>query len=317
MNQAYKYRFSVWTATYNRAGFLPRLYESLLAQTFKDFEWIIVDDGSIDDTETVCRRFIDEGRLNIRYIKKENGGKHTAWVAATALFEGRYVVTIDSDDMLTADALDIFNKHWADLEHGNDYDLFWEVRGLCRTEDGKIIGATKPLPAPVFDTTHIDMYFKHKYLYEMHGCRKVEVLRNEAKVPEAFEYSNLCSNYGERLRWIAAGRKYKTRYINNVVRVYMYDSPGTLSLQRNFGKNVSVKRTYNSLITAKYSIERDRDLWVRFNYKGHVVNILMFSYMSMRVGINPIKTLKTSALTDKAMLIISYIPLRLLLLFLH
>jgi len=74
------WRFSVFTATYNRAKFLPRVYKSLKDQTFKDFEWIIVDDGSTDNTEELVNSFLNEKVLkSIKYIKKENAGKHTAW----------------------------------------------------------------------------------------------------------------------------------------------------------------------------------------------------------------------------------------------
>ena len=65
----------VFTPTYNRAYILPALYESLLAQTSTDFQWMIVDDGSTDDTESLVQGWIAEGRLSIDYVKQENGGK--------------------------------------------------------------------------------------------------------------------------------------------------------------------------------------------------------------------------------------------------
>lgn len=248
-------RFSVWTPSYNREILLNRLYDSLLAQTFSDFEWIIIDDGSTDGTERLCEKFIDEGRLKIRYFKKENGGKHTAWREATKWFRGKYVVTIDSDDFLLPEALEIFDRHWKQLESDPDYDSFWEVKALCQNEKGEIIGASKPLPADIFDATHIDMVFRLKYNYEMEGCRKTEVLRNEAKVPDHFDFEEFCSNYSEGMRWINAGRKYKTRYVRQVVRCYCSDAADTLCRQRNFGRNASLKRTYNTLVSAKYYLE--------------------------------------------------------------
>ncbi len=76
----YKYKFTVFTPTYNRAHLLENLYNDLKAQTydFNDFEWLIVDDGSSDSTKELVEKFISENKLNIRYIYKENGGKHTA-----------------------------------------------------------------------------------------------------------------------------------------------------------------------------------------------------------------------------------------------
>ena len=71
-------KFTVFTPTFNRAKTIVKLYESLKKQNFKDFEWVIVDDGSKDDTALVVNNFIQDKILNIRYYKKINGGKHTA-----------------------------------------------------------------------------------------------------------------------------------------------------------------------------------------------------------------------------------------------
>jgi len=70
--------FTIFTATYNRAHLLTRLYESICHLNGSDFEWLIVDDGSIDDTESVVKAFQEEANFRINYVKKENGGKHTA-----------------------------------------------------------------------------------------------------------------------------------------------------------------------------------------------------------------------------------------------
>lgn len=69
---------TVFTPTYNRAHLIGTLYESLCRQSFRDFEWLVVDDGSTDYTETVISQFKAEGRISIRYIWQENGGKHRA-----------------------------------------------------------------------------------------------------------------------------------------------------------------------------------------------------------------------------------------------
>ena len=66
------YRFSVWTATYNRGHLLHNVYECLVNQTFKDFEWIIIDDGSTDETKKYLKKLIKEQKININYIYKEN-----------------------------------------------------------------------------------------------------------------------------------------------------------------------------------------------------------------------------------------------------
>src|SRR2546423_7881993 len=100
--------FTVFTPTYNRAHTLLRVYESLKKQTFDDFEWLIVDDGSTDDTPTLVKQWISDGILTIRYVFQENAGKHVCINVATKLARGRYIATIDSDDWYVPTALETF-----------------------------------------------------------------------------------------------------------------------------------------------------------------------------------------------------------------
>ena len=69
---------TVFTPTYNRGYIISELYESLTQQTFKNFEWLIVDDGSSDETESIINQFINENKINIKYKKQKNSGKHVA-----------------------------------------------------------------------------------------------------------------------------------------------------------------------------------------------------------------------------------------------
>ena len=98
---------TVFTPTYNRAELLPRVYGSLKDQTSDDFVWLIVDDGSTDGTEALVSSFIAEGKVDIRYIKKENGGKHTAVNRALEEADTELIaLSLDSDDVFTPDAVE-------------------------------------------------------------------------------------------------------------------------------------------------------------------------------------------------------------------
>ena len=92
------------TPTYNRGKLLWRLYESISKQTYRDFEWLIVDDGSTDDTRKVVEEQIlneaNNNHLTIRYVYKNNGGKHTAVNKGVDLANGDLIFIADSDDML-------------------------------------------------------------------------------------------------------------------------------------------------------------------------------------------------------------------------
>ena len=104
---------TVFTPAYNRADMLSRLYRSLCDQTCKDFEWLIVDDGSTDETASVVQSFVNEEKINIRYIKKENGGKHTAHNLALEQAAGEWFFCVDSDDLLEANAVEKLTKKFA------------------------------------------------------------------------------------------------------------------------------------------------------------------------------------------------------------
>ena len=105
-------RITVFTPTYNRAYIISNLYNSLCRQTFKDFEWLIVDDGSTDNTEELVNKWINDANsgFSIRYFKKENGGKPSAINYGVDCAEGELFFTVDSDDYLTDDALEKIDR---------------------------------------------------------------------------------------------------------------------------------------------------------------------------------------------------------------
>ena len=104
---------TVFTPTYNRVHTLERLYRSLQEQTFTDFEWLVIDDGSTDETSLLLEKWIlEKNHFPISYLVKENGGKHTAINYGLDQAQGELFFTADSDDFLTADALEKVNN-WA------------------------------------------------------------------------------------------------------------------------------------------------------------------------------------------------------------
>lgn len=122
---------TVFTPTYNRAELLKRGYEALKRQTSKNFIWMIIDDGSTDDTKTVVEQFIEETKdFQIQYIPKENGGLHTGYNTAIEYAETELMMCVDSDDYLPDDAIERIEKFWAKYGSkeyagivGLDYDL--------------------------------------------------------------------------------------------------------------------------------------------------------------------------------------------------
>ena len=110
-------RLTVFTPTYNRAHTLPRTYASLSRQDCKDFVWLIIDDGSTDDTRALVKAWqTQEHSFEIRYLYKENGGMHTAHNAAYEVIDTELNVCIDSDDCLAPGAVRKILAKWDSVQ---------------------------------------------------------------------------------------------------------------------------------------------------------------------------------------------------------
>lgn len=138
---------TVFTPTYNRAHTLGRTYESLLSQTCKDFEWLVIDDGSTDNTRSLVAGWVEQRLIPIRYIYQENLGMHGAHNTAYRNITTELNTCIDSDDWMPDDAVEKIVTFWK--KHGSD--KYAGLVGLDQAADGHIIG--KDFPADMTETT--------------------------------------------------------------------------------------------------------------------------------------------------------------------
>lgn len=208
----YKYTFTVFTPTYNRAYTLHRVYDSLSIQTLQDFEWLIVDDGSNDDTKQLVENWQAEAWFPIRYIYQKNGGKHRAFNRGVSEARGELFLTLDSDDKCTQTALERFKYHWDQIDE-NQKDSITAVTSICTNEKGEIVGNKFPIDG--IDSNTIEIRNKYGVFGEKWGFQRTDVLK-KYPFPE-FE--------GERyippaLVWNRIAETYKTRYINEPLRIY-------------------------------------------------------------------------------------------------
>ena len=147
-------RITVFTPTYNRAYIIENLYRSLQRQTFRDFEWLIVDDGSSDNTEDVIVAWQKEGNdFPIRYYKKENGGKCRAINYGVDLAEGELFFNVDSDDYLLDDALEKIDSWENELPKDGKYCGVVGNLGTSPTET-----PNTPWPEPYRDASLLERY---------------------------------------------------------------------------------------------------------------------------------------------------------------
>ena len=195
---------TVFTPTYNRGYLLPRLFSSLRNQSFKDIEWLIVDDGSTDNTHDVVMAFIEENIIPIRYVFKRNGGKHQAINEGVKHAKGELFFIVDSDDMLPTNALKRVAEVYRQIKEDRS---FGGVAGVDAYPDGRIVGSG--LPAPIIDCNSIDIKSKYHVAGDLSEVFRTDVIR-EFPFPE-IEGEKFCP---EVLVWNRIARKYKLRYFN-------------------------------------------------------------------------------------------------------
>lgn len=140
MNMANDYSITVFTPTYNRAGYLQRCYESLKRQTCKNFLWLIIDDGSTDNTGDVVRGWIAENTVPIRYYRQDNQGMHAAHNTAYSLIDTELNVCIDSDDYMADNAIEKILSFWG----RNKAVEYSGIISLNADKEGRIIGTGIP-----------------------------------------------------------------------------------------------------------------------------------------------------------------------------
>ena len=223
---------TILTPTYNREKTLNKAYKSLLNQTNKNFEWIIIDDGSNDNTKDLINKFIKEKKINISYFYKENGGKHTAVNLGVKKAKGNYILILDSDDELTENAIDLVTKKWKKYENN---DKIACLSFLKVFPDKKIIGNNN------FDdeiiSNHIDFRYNKNIPGDMCEVFKTDVLK---KYP--FPTFNNEKFLSEAIIWNKIALKYDTVYIYKPIYIADYLDNG---LSKNFFKHV-----YNNPIGA-------------------------------------------------------------------
>ena len=214
---------TVFTPTYNRAHLLPRLYESLCKQTFKDFEWLIVDDGSVDDTKDVIDKLkIENGKWKInqqfplRYFYQENGGKHRAINRGVKEAKGELFFIADSDDWLPENALEIVAQ---EFEKVKDNKTIAGVVGLDCFDNGGVVGSG--LPKDTIDCNAIDIRLKYQVKGDLKEVFRTSVLC-EFPFPE-IEEERFCP---EQLVWFRIAQKYKLHYFNKPIYIAEYQEQG-------------------------------------------------------------------------------------------
>ena len=277
-------KISVLTPTYNRANLLERLYKSLVKNLKYDIEieWLIMNDGSTDETKNVIKEFIAENKIEIKYFEQENQGKMVSINKLVEKATGDLIIDCDSDDYFTEDAFKIINEEYKKNKNENN------IYGLCflkYDQDGKNMGNNFKNKK----TTMFDLYFKEgetgeKAIVFFSSIRKQykhELEHNERFVTEARMYHKL-------------DEKYKMICINKPIMICEYQKEGyTQNIVKQFKEN-----PYGYYDYFKEILQKDMK-GVTFNKRLYAIkHYILFSYLTkQRIKLNYIKDLKNKILT--------------------
>ncbi|WP_311560714.1 glycosyltransferase family A protein [Prevotella bivia] len=245
---------TVFTPTYNRGNLLKRLYDSLCNQSFKDFEWLIVDDGSKDDTETVIANFIAQQKLVINYLKQENGGKHRAINKGVKEAKGEYFFIADSDDRLPKEALMLVVEEFKKIE-GTE-----KISGICGLDadfNGKLIGSG--FPKEEINCNPKEISYKYGVQGDLKEVFRTSVLR-EYPFPE-YECEKFCP---EVLVWFRIAQNYDMHFFNKVIYEVEYQPDGIT-------KGITLARINSPMATKQTYLEMAHyDLPLRIKIKSWI-----------------------------------------------
>ena len=233
-------KISVVTPTYNRANTLHRVYDSLSGQTNRDFEWIVIDDGSEDGTAQLIEAYKRKADFTIKYMYQENSGKHIALNEGVKLAEGEFIVIADSDDSFVPESFQVLLDAWEEIPE-QERSGFRGITCRCYEPDTKQpIGLT--FPGNYIDLYGLDAYFKYHYDFEMWGMNRTQVMK-EFPFPEVREG---LAYYPEIIIWHQMDAKYKVRYINAPLRAYFKDQENATTHKKRirFKESVYLRQHY-------------------------------------------------------------------------
>lgn len=213
---------TVLTPTFNRGG-LEKLYESLKRQSCKDFEWLVVDDGSTDGTDNLIGQLQEKSEFPVRYIYKSNGGKHTALNVGIQTICSELTFIVDSDDIVTDDAIESILKIHKKYREQNNICGYAFLRAF---PDGKVNGKK-------FDIDEqIGSYIQVRVNGNDTSADKAEVFKTHCLKEFPFpEYPNE-KFLGEDLVWVRMAGKYEMVHINKVIYIGNYLEGGLTNNRR-------------------------------------------------------------------------------------
>jgi Glycosyltransferases involved in cell wall biogenesis len=235
---------TIFTPTYNRAYCLSQCYESLVRQTMKDFIWLIIDDGSADNTSSLVAEWKErDNGFEIQYLYKENGGIHTAHNKAYQNISTELNMCVDSDDYLTDDAVETVLKFWKE----NGSEEYCGIIALDMFSNGSIIGKL----LPDLKAIHLVDYYHKGGKGDKKLIYRTDIMKHYPEYP-VFEGENFIAS---GLKYFYVDQEYKLLLLNKPICIVEYRSDG-------YTMNLYKKMRYNPKGFAYYK-------WVQLRYEKY------------------------------------------------
>ena len=251
---------TVFTSTYNRANLLPRLYESLREQTNKNFEWLIVDDGSTDETEDLINNYKKENTMSIWYYSQKNAGKHIAINKGLDEANGKYFFIVDSDDYLTNDSIQKIFEWFENV----DYNIAGVVGRKCSAKLDRI-GSSFP------KFTFISNHIKKVYIDHIKGDL-AEVYKTDIMRKYQFPFIKNEKYCAEGLMWNRIAKENDSLFFDQCVYIAEYQLDG---LSSKSAKLRHASPTYANLYYSELLEYQNLSLKIRLRT---YINLWRFSF---------------------------------------
>jgi glycosyltransferase involved in cell wall biosynthesis len=266
-------KITVITPTYNRAHTLERVYESLKNQTFKDFIWLIMDDGSTDNTKELIEKFKAENQIGIQYFKHENSKKFYTVFKAVEKVETPFFTVLDSDDEYPLNALRVLYEEAVKLNPTE----FISVLGHSQTAKGKLVGSL--FPQNFTEGSILEMRERLKIRGDKHALFITKPYKEYLK---KFDYEFYKGKYApQRIFFqIYDADGMKTRFINESVRIYHEDESDKNSMSNDriqFSSYLGLRDGHLSFINS-YNIQL-------FKYPAALIrNLIGYQFYALTNG---------------------------------
>lgn len=270
-----------FTPTYNRADYLPRVYQCLKQQSCNQFVWLVVDDGSKDNTVEVMTGLVDANEIPILFISKTNGGKHSAFEIALKETNTDYFACMDDDDIYSEEATRTFLTEWQKIEDDNLSDIIGAVRTLT-TANGRYV-SNVPIPDKLvgnrFDHDTLEYNHRKKIRQENWTCYKVSSLQSVDLFSHDYWLASNHKFFDESIWQGRFARKYKCRYVYVSLEDYRHDTEFSL---------VRANKTYQHYIDMfinSHMILNEQVDYIKYDPKYYLRKIVIVSVLRYKLSI--------------------------------